>query len=161
MNDFLFKDEADDALDKPSNDKFWHILVIDDDDSVHQVTKLVLSNVEIENRQLKIESAYSSAEAKKILSENDDFCMAFVDVVMETDDAGLKLVEWIRRDLKNQAIRLILRTGQAGSAPESKVIRDFDINDYKDKTDFTANKMITTLYASIRGYRDIMNIQRS
>jgi putative nucleotidyltransferase with HDIG domain len=164
MSKFLFQDEPEDVSvikKNKRNNKFWRILIVDDDESVHQVTKLVLGNVEIEHRQLEIVSAFSSKQAKEILLEKHDFCMAFVDVVMETDDAGLKLVEWIRRDLKNQAIRLILRTGQAGSAPEARVIKDFDINDYKEKTDFTANKMITTVYASIRGYRDIMTIQRS
>jgi len=165
MSKFLFQDEPDSELSiapstKTSN-KFWRILIIDDDESVHQVTKLVLGNVEIEGRQLEIVSAYSSEEAKVLLQNDTSFCMAFVDVVMETDDAGLKLVEWIRRDIKNQAIRLILRTGQAGSAPEATVIKEFDINDYKEKTDFTANKMITTVYSSVRGYRDIMTIQRS
>lgn len=164
MNDFLFQDEAESTTvepEKTKNNKLWRILIVDDDESVHQVTKLVLNNVEIEHRNLDIVSAFSSAQAKAILQEQDDFCMAFVDVVMETDDAGLQLVEWIRRDLKNQAIRLVLRTGQAGSAPEAQVIKEFDINDYKEKTDFTANKMITTVYASIRGYRDIITIQRS
>lgn len=164
MNKFLFQDEPEVDLsvnNSTKKNKFWRILIIDDDESVHQVTQLVLGNVEIENRPLEIVSVFSSAEARKILENDDTFCMAFVDVVMETDDAGLKLVEWIRRDLKNQAIRLILRTGQAGSAPEAKVIKEFDINDYKEKTDFTANKMITTVYSSVRGYRDIMTIQRS
>jgi len=162
MSDFIFQDEieTDDSAPKKI-DKFWRVLVIDDDDSVHQVTKLVLADTVIEHRKLEMVSAYSSEEAKQILQKDDSFCMAFVDVVMETDHAGLELVEWIRKDHKNQAIRLILRTGQAGTAPEAKVIRDFDINDYKEKTDFTANKMITTVYASIRAYRDIMTIQRS
>jgi response regulator RpfG family c-di-GMP phosphodiesterase len=163
MSNFIFKDEPEDS-DKITNNrpvKLWRILVVDDDDSVHQVTKLVLADAQIENRQLDIVSVYSMDEAKKKLLEENDFCMAFVDVVMETDHAGLELVQWIREDLKNQAIRLILRTGQAGSAPEAKVIKDFDINDYKEKTDFTSNKMITTVYASIRAYRDIMTIQRS
>lgn len=136
-------------------------MVVDDDESVHQITRLVLADAVIENRQLDIVSAYSSAEAQEILKNDDTFCMAFVDVVMETDHAGLELVEWIRKDIRNQAIRLILRTGQAGSAPEAKVIKEFDINDYKEKTDFTAGKMTTTVYASIRAYRDIMTIQRS
>ena len=163
MNDFIFKDEPLDTG-KKTNQKAqrkWRILVVDDDDSVHQVTKLVLADVEIENRYLDIVSAYSMSDAKKILMENNDFSMAFVDVVMETDHAGLELVQWIREELKNQAIRLVLRTGQAGRAPEAKVIKNFDINDYKEKTDFTANKMITSVYASIRAYRDIITIQRS
>jgi response regulator RpfG family c-di-GMP phosphodiesterase len=163
MNDFIFKDEPLDTG-KKTNQKAqrkWRILVVDDDDSVHQVTKLVLADVEIENRYLDIVSAYSMSDAKKILMENNDFSMALVDVVMETDHAGLELVQWIREELKNQAIRLVLRTGQAGRAPEAKVIKNFDINDYKEKTDFTANKMITSVYASIRAYRDIITIQRS
>jgi len=163
MTDFIFKEESEqtnNSVTAKSNKK-WRILVVDDDDSVHQVTKLVLADAEIENRQLEIISVYSMEEAKKILLEDNDYCMAFVDVVMETDHAGLELVQWIREELKNQAIRLVLRTGQAGSAPEARVIKDYDINDYKEKTDFTSNKMITTVYASIRAYRDIMTIQRS
>ncbi len=163
MSDFIFQDEVEDEIDNNQNksDKFWRILVIDDDESVHQVTKLVLADAEIEHRKLDIVSAFSSKEAKEILQKDDSFCMAFVDVVMETDHAGLELVEWIRKEHKNQSIRLVLRTGQAGTAPEARVIKEFDINDYKEKTDFTANKMITTVYASIRAYRDIMTIQRS
>ena len=163
MNDFIFKEESeeDKNLTISKSQKKWRILVVDDDDSVHQVTKLVLADAEIENRQLEIISVYSMEEAKNKLLIDNDFCMAFVDVVMETDHAGLELVQWIREELKNQAIRLVLRTGQAGSAPEARVIKDYDINDYKEKTDFTSNKMITTVYASIRAYRDIMTIQRS
>jgi len=163
MNDFIFKEESEtsESLTVIKSNKKWRILIVDDDDSVHHVTRLVLSGAEIESRQLEITSVYSMEEAKETLLKDNDFCMAFVDVVMETDHAGLELVQWIREELKNQFIRLILRTGQAGTAPEAKVIKDYDINDYKEKTDFTSNKMITTVYAGIRAYRDIMTIQRS
>lgn len=164
MSKFIFKEEAEESVteQKPlKNQRFWRVLVVDDDESVHQITRLVLNDALIEGRKLDIVSAYSSAEAKQVLANDDSFCMAFVDVVMETDHAGLELVEWIRKEKRNQAIRLILRTGQAGTAPEAKVIKEFDINDYKEKTDFTAGKMTTTVYAGIRAYRDIMTIQRS
>ena len=162
MNTFLFKDEPEEEI-KPTKkaDKFWRVLIVDDDESVHQVTRLVLSDAFIEGRKLELISVFSKQEAKDYLVKDSDFCMAFVDVVMETDHAGLELVEWIRNDLKHQAIRLVLRTGQAGTAPEAKVIKEFDINDYKEKTDFTSGKMMTTVYAGIRAYRDIMTIQRS
>ena len=163
MNKFIFKDEEQPSVTPKQHNKerFWRVLVVDDDESVHQVSRLVLADAEIENRKLDIVSVYSSCEAKELLLKDQTFCMAFVDVVMETDHAGLELVEWIRNDLKNQDIRLVLRTGQAGSAPEAKVIKNFDINDYKEKTDFTSGKMITTVYAAIRAYRDIMTIKRS
>lgn len=164
MNDFLFQDdevEQKTETNKHDAEKHWRILVVDDDASIHQITKLVLADIEIEQRKLELVCAYSSIEAKEILRKDNDFCMAFVDVVMETEHAGLELVDWIRNEHKNHSIRLILRTGQAGSAPEAKVIKDFDINDYKEKTDFTSSKMITTVYAAIRAYRDIVTIQRS
>ena len=105
MSNFLFKEEStEEPLFSGSNKtkaKVWRILVIDDDESVHQVTRLVLSDANIENRALEIVSAYSSQQAQEILAEDDSFCMAFVDVVMETDHAGLELVEWIRNVLKN------------------------------------------------------------
>jgi response regulator RpfG family c-di-GMP phosphodiesterase len=162
MDNFLFKDEPEEEVSsKLKAPKVWKVLIVDDDEAVHQVTRLVLADADIEHRKLEIHSAYSSEEAKEVLSTNEDFCMVFLDVVMETDDAGLQLVGWIRKELQNQAIRIVLRTGQAGTAPEATVIKEFDINDYKEKTDFTAGKMITTVYASIRAYRDIMTIQRS
>jgi len=163
MSDYMFQDEPDEVKEilAIKHKKYWRILIVDDDETVHQVTQLVLLGAKIEGRELEIVSVYSGQQAKEALIKNDDFCMAFVDVVMETDHAGLELVEWIRKDLKNQAIRLILRTGQAGNAPEQTVIKDFDINDYKDKADFTSNKMITTVYAAVRGYRDIITIRKS
>ncbi|GAA5134244.1 hypothetical protein [Thalassotalea piscium] len=129
MSMFVFKDEesVEPTDTNKKNKKVWRILVVDDDKAVHEITQLVLSDAIIENRSLEIVSVFSSQEAQKILKNDDTFCMAFVDVVMETDHAGLELVDWIRNDLKNQSIRLILRTGQAGSAPEAKVIKEFDI----------------------------------
>jgi len=43
-----------------------------------------------------------------------------LDVIMETDQAGLDLVEFIRDTLKNETVRIILRTGQPGQAPSAR-----------------------------------------
>lgn len=147
---------------KASTNQFWYILVVDDEQDIHEVTELVLGKKIIENKQIKIVSAFSAEQAKEILSQGDiQFAAAFIDVVMESDHAGLDLVKWIRNDLCDNNIRLVLRTGQAGVAPEESVIRDFDINDYKSKTELTSIKLITTTYNAIRSYRDIWIIERS
>ena len=159
MKDFIFKEEPE--LDKKNQstkmDQKWRILIVDDDDTVHEITKLVLSDIEFEGRALEFISVYSIKEAKQILINESDVCLAFVDVVMETDHAGLDLVQWVREKLKNKVIRLVLRTGQAGTAPAQQVIKNYDINDYKDKTDFTSNNMISTVFSNIRAYRDMLN----
>ncbi|GGX36709.1 HD domain-containing phosphohydrolase [Undibacterium squillarum] len=162
MAQFRFsKEKKTDVVNPQLVQKSWNILIIDDDESIHQVTELVLGRLQVDGRQLKLHHAFSAAEARGLLQSEHTFCMAFVDVVMETDQAGLELVDWIRREKKDPFIRLVLRTGQPGSAPEEDVIRRYDINDYRTKTEFTALKMQTAVYVGIRGYRDIMTISRS
>lgn len=133
----------------------WKVLVIDDDESIHQITTLVLRGFSFENRPIALLHAYSGREAFAILQQQTDIAVAIVDVVMETNHAGLDLVKAIRADLKQHQIRLILRTGQPGEAPEESVIRDYDINDYKNKTEVTAIKLKTLLYSALRSHRDI------
>lgn len=162
MSDFLFSEDDTSQPPNPSTKEPWHILIVDDEPSVHDVTRLTLGRLEVFDQPLEMHSAYSAAEARELLSTSDiPFSMAFVDVVMETQEAGLDLVEWIRNDLDNSEIRLILRTGQAGMAPESDVIRNYDINDYRAKTDLTAQSLSTCVFNAVRGYRDITTIAKS
>lgn len=161
-NDFLFNDDAADTISPHSNNNAapWQVLVVDDDESIHQITSLVLNNFEFEQRPLQLLHAKSALEAQQLIEQHPDIALAIIDVVMETQHAGLELVKTIRQHIKNQRIRLILRTGQPGEAPEEHVIRDYDINDYKNKTEVTAIKLKTMLYAGLRSYRDICFIER-
>jgi response regulator RpfG family c-di-GMP phosphodiesterase len=119
----------------------------------------VLGNFRFEDRPLDILSAMTAEEAKEHLAENGDIAVILLDVVMESDQAGLKLVDYIRNEMGNKNVRIVLRTGQPGQAPEHEVIIKYDINDYKEKTELTSQKLATTLFASLRSYRDIMTIE--
>lgn len=139
----------------------WKILIVDDEIEVHKVTKAVLSDVVIEGKNLEFISAYSKAEAYDILKEIKDIVVVFLDVVMETDDAGLQLVKDIREEMHNDLIRIVLRTGQPGCAPERDVIVKYKINDYKEKAELTSDKLFTTLVVAIRSYQDLYIIQKN
>lgn len=145
----------------PSDDatKPWKILVVDDEPEVHHLTRMVLDGVRFGGRGLRFLSAHSGAEARRLLALEPDIAIALIDVVMETDDAGLDLVRYLRRDLGNGFVRIILRTGQAGLAPERKVVVDYDINDYKDKSELTATKLFTTVTTALRGYVDLCALE--
>lgn len=158
-DDFLFTDEPATVEEPVAAASPWLILVVDDDDSIHQITTLVLSNFSFEQRPLLLLHAHSAREAEAIIRQQPDIALAIVDVVMETQHAGLELVKTIRQTLNNRRMRLVLRTGQPGEAPEEHVIRDYDINDYKNKTEVTAIKLKTLLYAGLRSYRDICIIE--
>ena len=138
----------------------WKLLIADDDDEVHSLTRLVLSGFVFEGRGLEFLSAHSGAETVEVLRDNPDTAIVLLDVVMEKDDAGLQAVHHIRRELDNHFVRIILRTGQPGQAPEQEVISNYDINDYKAKTELTSQKLYTTVTSALRAYRDLRTIER-
>jgi response regulator RpfG family c-di-GMP phosphodiesterase len=135
----------------------WKILIVDDDQEVHNVTKMALRRFTFDGKAVTFLSAYSAAQGKQLLSENTDIAVILLDVVMEEEDSGLQMARYIRTVLNNQLVRIILRTGQPGQAPEHKVVVEYDINDYKEKTELTTQKLHTTLVTALRSYRD-MNI---
>ncbi len=139
----------------------WRILIVDDDRQVHAVTRLVLADMAYHGRPVEFISVYSGLEARAALIEHTDIAVVFLDVVMETDDAGLRVARQIREELGNQAIRIILRTGQPGQAPERQVIDQYDINDYKSKSELTADKLYTAAATALRSYRYITALESS
>jgi signal transduction histidine kinase len=148
----------DDQSPPPDTAPRWKIAVIDDDPAVHEGTRFALSDFVLNGQRLEILSASSAAEGRDLMRRHPDIAAVLLDVIMETDDAGLDLVDYIRNTLKNEAVRIILRTGQPGQAPERRIIVDYDINDYKAKTELTADKLFTTLTAAIRSYQQLQRM---
>jgi len=136
----------------------WKVAIIDDDPAVHEGTRFALYDYNLNGQGIEILSAYSAEEGRELMRAHPDIAVVLLDVVMETDDAGLVLVDHIRSQLKNETVRIILRTGQPGQAPERRVIVEYDINDYKAKTELTADKLFTSLTASLRGYQQLQRM---
>ena len=162
-DDLVFMDEAppSDTSDANESKGVWRVMIIDDDADVHSATTFALSNLEMQHRPLEFVHAYSAGEARELLAQEDDIAVILLDVVMEQEDSGLQLVRHIREVLKLTEVRIILRTGQPGYAPEIDAIRDFDINDYKTKSELTRIKLYTTVTAAIRSYEQIRAINAS
>mgnify|MGYP001223028804 CR=1 FL=1 len=147
----------DDTGEAPGSEasRRWKIAVIDDDQAVHDGTRFALSDYSLNGQRLEILSAYSAAEGRDLMRAHPDIAAVLLDVIMESDTAGLDLVGFIRNELRNETVRIILRTGQPGQAPERRVIVDYDINDYKAKTELTADKLFTSLTAALRSYQQL------
>jgi signal transduction histidine kinase/CheY-like chemotaxis protein len=133
----------------------WKVLVVDDEPDVHSMTRFALDDFKFAGKSLQLFQAMSALEARDILAKESSIAVALIDVVMETDDAGLQLVDFIRNELKDPLIRLIIRTGQPGMAPEREVIDRYDIDDYKSKTELRADKLYTTMRVALKSYRDL------
>ncbi|MDE1989901.1 MAG: flagellar brake protein [Betaproteobacteria bacterium] len=158
-SDLVFAPEGDDT--SGGSEQGWKILIVDDETDVHQVTQLVLQNFTFEGRPLQFLHAYSGAEAFDLLRDHPDTAVVLLDVVMETDDAGLVFARRVRTELGNRAVRLVLRTGQPGQYPEQLVLTCYDVNDYKSKTELTAQQLSLAITSGLRNYRDLFVVDRS
>ena len=159
---FAREDETsgpDQMLGQPK--KPWKILVVDDEEDIHKITRITLKGYLFKDRAVEVFSAYSKKQAQNILKKESDIALILLDVVMEEDDSGLVLVEYIRKILGNDSVRIVLRTGQPGKAPEHEVISQYDINDYKTKPEFTAQKLFTTVTACLRAYESLKAIHEN
>ncbi|MET0517316.1 MAG: DUF3369 domain-containing protein, partial [Burkholderiaceae bacterium] len=161
MTDLVFEEEVPAQTLPVKTLDPWVVMIVDDDAAVHEVTQLVMAGFEFAGRGLLFLDAYSAAEARELLRARRDVALILLDVVMESEHAGLDLARYIREELDNHHVRIVLRTGQPGQAPEEHVIKSYDINDYKEKTELTKRKLITVFYAGLRSYRDLMIIEAS
>ena len=153
-DDLVFLEEDADTKNLEYNK--WKVLIVDDEVTVHTISNQVLNDFIYEGKGIEILNAYSSEEAEKVMEENPDIAVILLDVVMEDQDSGLKLVKYIRQCLNNKLVRIILRTGQPGFAPERKVIIEYDINDYKLKSELTSERFIVSVVTALRSYNDLL-----
>jgi signal transduction histidine kinase/DNA-binding NarL/FixJ family response regulator len=156
---FAAEDVATDA--PAAAHKPWKVAIIDDDPAVHEGTRFALYDYSLNGSGIELLSAHSAEEGRALLRDDPEIAVVLLDVVMESDTAGLDLVGFIREELRNETVRIILRTGQPGQAPERRVIVDYDINDYKAKTELTADKLFTTLTAALRGYQQLQRMEET
>ncbi|KAF0814932.1 Cyclic di-GMP phosphodiesterase Gmr [Andreprevotia sp. IGB-42] len=139
----------------------WRILIVDDEPDVHLATTFALRDSIIQGRELEFLHAYNGDEALQMLSQEHDIAVVLLDVVMQGDNDGLLVADAIRNQLNLQELRIVLRTGHPGYAPEYQVIRDYGINDYKTKSDLSQIRLLTTLTTAIRSYQQLHAINTS
>lgn len=161
VDDEMLFDEDGAAPAAPAPAPPWEILVVDDEEAVHQVTRLVMGDFSFDGRPVLFTHCYSAAEARNVLTRPGRFALILLDVVMETEHAGLDLVRYIREELGDALVRIVLRTGQPGQAPQAVVLRGYDINDYREKTELTHARLSAVFYAGLRAWRDLMRMERA
>jgi len=137
----------------------WKILIIDDDPSVYKSIKLTLFQFSFLKGQAELLYADSSESGLNMLKNNPDIALILLDVVMEKADSGLKLVQVIREELKNDLSRIILITGNPGQAPAEEIIVNYDVNDYQPKSELNDQRLFTTVVAALRNYNHLTALE--
>jgi HD-GYP domain-containing protein (c-di-GMP phosphodiesterase class II) len=143
-------DGAEPALTAP-----WKVAVVDDDESVRAITRLALGALRVDGRPIDLLEAASADEGIALFATHADIALGLIDMVMEAPDAGLRLISAVRGAQANHRTRLVVRTGQPAQLTEERVVRDFDVSDYREKTELSAQKLRTLAHSAIRAFHDI------
>jgi len=144
-----------------ANEGHWKVLLLDDDREVHSISRLVLQDIHFDGRGVEFLHAGSGREGMELFAQHPDIAVALIDMVMETDDAGLNIVKYVRDTLGNPWPRLIMRTGQPSVLPERELVIRYDIHDYRSKSDLSSLKLFTAVVSALRSYRDLVALERA
>ncbi len=146
---------------KASSTARWKILIADDDEQIHLVTRIVLKDLEFLNQPIELISTYSGKETLQVMQDIPDINIILLDIMMEKDDAGLNVVQTIREEIKNHCVQIIIRTGQPGLVPEYQVVTHYEVNGYIEKTDLQAHKLKSIIQTSLRSYHELYTAEQN
>lgn len=133
-----FLDETPDAANPAAETQApWVLLVVDDEQQVHEATTLTLRRARIANRPFRFLHAYSAAEARNIICAEPQIDLVLLDVVMETRDAGLRLVTELRGPMARTDLKILIRSGQPGFENDATVRERYPVDGYMQKTQQT------------------------
>ncbi|MDQ2825369.1 MAG: response regulator [Actinomycetota bacterium] len=136
------------------------VLVVDDEPDVAAVTRLSLRGMRHSGRPVELSVATTGAAAVEAMRADPAIAVILLDVVMETDTAGLDACRAIRDELGNRYVRILLRTGQPGVAPERATIDDYDIDGYLPKTELTTNRLYAAVRTALKAYEELIDLDR-
>jgi CheY-like chemotaxis protein len=140
--------------------KRYKVLVVDDEPDIHSVTKLSLKTLTHAGKKLKFINASTGEEALQIMRAQPDVAVILLDVVMESDSAGLDACREIREGLGNHLVRILLRTGQPGSAPERETIDTYDIDGYLPKAELSSTRLYAAVRTAVRAWDELASLER-
>ncbi len=138
--------------------KYWDIIIVDDEKDIHDVTNMALSRIVFRDQKLRLHNAYSAEEAMILLQKLDNVALMILDIVMEEEDSGFKLVRYVREELNDDKLQIIVRTGHPGNAPASDVILKYEVNDYQEKSELTSYKLKTSVISALRAYESLNKV---
>ncbi|MBU2870678.1 EAL domain-containing protein [Colwellia sp. E2M01] len=163
-NTFEFTPEKSDSnFDKPLGNSLtpWKILSVEDDLDYQESLVFAIKDMTFQSRAVEILTANSAAEAAQVLVQQHDIAVILLDVVMEEDDAGLRLINTIRNVQGNSAVRIILLTGQPSFAPRLNVMQEHDIDEYWNKAEIQQDMLCSVLSAHLRTWHTLTELKQA
>ena len=113
--------------------------MVDDDRDIHALTSIILNDFQFQNKPLRIHYARTSEQALECIAQNPNIQLMLIDMVMEDKDSGMKIIQHLRDDLKNERAQIVVRTSVREMLPQQSFVEDYNILTCKIKSEMTAH----------------------
>ncbi|MBJ7556021.1 EAL domain-containing protein [Marinomonas spartinae] len=140
---------------------YYKVLSVEDDLDYQAALLTPMSSLKFNGKGVQILTANSAVSAATLLAQHSDISVILLDVVMETDTAGLCLVNTIRQELGNHLVRVVLLTGQPGMAPVKDIMNEYDIDDCWSKSELTHDHLQTIILSNLRTWHHLNTLREA
>jgi len=139
----------------------WKVLIVDDEEFIHDNLEINLRDMEYEHKKVEFLHAFTAKNAKEIIKNNNEIAVIILDVMMEEDSAGLNFAKFVRAEVKNNDVRILLHTGQPGIAPKKEVANNYEIDAYLDKNVADNDDSYAAVRFALRAYKERIDLKKS
>jgi len=138
-------------------DNTWKVLVVDCRLSVHKATGLLLDNMSFAGKKFEIIESYSLGESKEVLLSDSNIALVLMDVEVGGENIGLDLIDFIRKDLRNEKIRIVLRTGYPNFSVE-EIVEKYHIDGCLAEEEISLSQFKFVIFGAIQTYNQIVSV---
>ncbi len=134
------------------------VLIVDDEADIQLICRMNLKRLHYQGQTIQLATASSAAEAIAYMQTHPETWVILMDIVMESNHAGLDAIEVIRQ--YNSTTQIVVHTGQAGLLSESEVIQRYAIEGYLNKGSENLRTMHSAVALALKAYAHRIQLDR-
>lgn len=131
------------------------ILIVDDHDDFRNSLKELLEDEFLkQGEKLEIMGAKTEGFAKLLLKDNPDIKVTLLDYVMEYDNSGQRIFNFIKEEIKHKT-RVIYLTGAVRETDQKIIEKRDNVDDYINKNPLDIDKIATSINRRLTTYEEL------
>ncbi|ODN30332.1 HD domain-containing phosphohydrolase [Fervidobacterium thailandense] len=138
----------------------FSIMVVDDSKTVRAEIRSILSKVQFEGEKLEIHEA-EGFEDFKTRYEPDKYALVLTDLVMEEEQSGIRVVNYIRHELGDAKTRIVLMTANPEKVPLELLENDCDVNYFLEKKTLSELSLKICVIAMLKAYKNVIAFEKA
>lgn len=140
----------------------WKVTIAHEDRAVHAAICLALENVRIDEKPLTVISAFCESDAKELIATHPDTALMVIAGKMGgNNEAEAGLVPWIREQLNNPWVRMIVLDQCAEKPIETDRMLQFDIEEFIPEKELIQARLRDRAIAAVKAYGNPPEMRKS